>query len=61
MIYLGNNRLRPYNIDIINRSNDDSVMSNVTSMTNLTDPDFFILRTKSWKCCRMRVFHVGLP
>ena len=38
MIDLGKNRLRPSNIDIINGSDDDSVMSNITSMTNLTDP-----------------------
>ena len=38
MIYLGKNRLRPSNIDLINGSDDDSVMSNVTSMTNLTNP-----------------------
>ena len=38
MIDLGNNRPRPSNIDITNRSNDESVMSNVTSMTNSTDP-----------------------
>ena len=38
MIDLGKNRLRPSNIDLINESDDDSVMSNVTSMTNLTDP-----------------------
>ena len=38
MIDLGKNRLTPSNIDLINGSDDDSVMSNVTSMTNLTDP-----------------------
>ena len=38
MIDLGKNRLRPSNIDLTNGSNDDSVMSNVTIMTNLTDP-----------------------
>ena len=38
MIYLGKNRPRPSNIDLTNRSNNDSVMPNVTSMTNLTDP-----------------------
>ena len=38
MIDLGKNRPRPSNIDLTNRSDDDSVMSNVTSMTNLTDP-----------------------
>ena len=38
MIDLGNNRPRPSNIYLTNRSNDDSIMSNVTSMTNLTDP-----------------------
>ena len=38
MIGLGKNRLRPSNIDIINRSDDDNVMSNVTSMKNLTVP-----------------------
>ena len=38
MIDLGKNKLRPSNIDLTNESNDDSVMSNVTSMTNLTDP-----------------------
>ena len=37
MIDLGNNRPGTSNIDLTNRSNDDSVMSNVTSMTNLTD------------------------
>ena len=26
------------NIDLINGRDDDSIMSNVTSMTNLTDP-----------------------
>ena len=38
IIDLGKNRLRPSNIDLINGSDDDSVMSNVTSMTKLTDP-----------------------
>ena len=38
MIDLGKNRLRPSNIDITNGSDDDSVMSNVTSIKNLTDP-----------------------
>ena len=38
MIDLGKNRPRPSNIDLTNGSNDNSVMSNVTSMTNLTDP-----------------------
>ena len=38
MIDLGNNRLRPSNIDLINGVDDDSVMSNVTSMKNLNDP-----------------------
>ena len=38
MIDLGKNRPRPPNIDIINGSDDESVMSNVMSMTNLTDP-----------------------
>ena len=38
MIDLGKNRLRPSNIDFINKSDDDSVMSNVMIMTNLTDP-----------------------
>ena len=38
MIDLGKNRPRLSNIDVINESDDDSVMSNVTSMTNLTDP-----------------------
>ena len=38
MIDLGKKRPRPSNIDLINGSDDDSVMSNVTSMTNLTDP-----------------------
>ena len=38
MIDLGKNRLRPFNIDLTNGSDDDSVMSNVTSMTNLADP-----------------------
>ena len=38
MIDLGKNRPRPSNIYLTNRSNDDRVMSNVTSMTNLTDP-----------------------
>ena len=38
MIRLGKNRPRPSNIDLTNGSDDDSVMSNVTSMTNLTDP-----------------------
>ena len=38
MIGLGKNRPRPFNIDLTNGSGDDSVMSNVTSMTNLTDP-----------------------
>ena len=38
MIDLGKNRLRPSNIDLINGRDEDSVMSYVTSMTNLTDP-----------------------
>ena len=38
MIDLGNNRPRPSNIDLTYGRYDDSVMSNVTSMTNLTDP-----------------------
>ena len=38
MIDLGKKRLRLSNIDLINGSDDDSVMSNVMSMTNLTDP-----------------------
>ena len=38
MIELGKNKLRPSNIGLINGSDDDSVMSNFTSMTNLTDP-----------------------
>ena len=38
MIDLGKNRLRPSNIDITNGIDDDSVMSNDTSMTNLTYP-----------------------
>ena len=38
MIDLGKNRPRPSNIDLNNGSDDGSVMSNVTSMTNLTDP-----------------------
>ena len=38
MIDLGKNRPRPSNIDITNRSDDDSVMSNVTSMKILTNP-----------------------
>ena len=38
MIDLGKNRPRPSNIYLTNRSDDDSVMSNVTSMKNLTDP-----------------------
>ena len=38
VIGLGKKRLRPSNIGLINGSDDDSVMSNVTSMTNLTDP-----------------------
>ena len=38
MIDLGKNRLRTSNIDLTNGNNDDSVMFNVTSMTNLTDP-----------------------
>ena len=38
MIDLGKNRPRPSNIDLINGSDDDSVMSNVTSMKILTDP-----------------------
>ena len=38
MIDLGKNRLRSSNIDPINIIEDGSVMSNVTSMTNLTDP-----------------------
>ena len=38
MIDRGKNRPRPSNIDLTNRSNNDSVISNATSMTNLTDP-----------------------
>ena len=38
MIDLRKNRLRPYNIDLANGSDDECVMSNVKSMTNLTDP-----------------------
>ena len=38
MIDLGKNRTRPSNIDLTNGSDDDSIMSNMTSMTNLTDP-----------------------
>ena len=38
MIDLVKNRPRPSNIDLTNGSDDNSVMSNVTSMTNLTDP-----------------------
>ena len=38
MIDLGNSRRRPSNIYLTNGSDNDSVMSNVTSMTNLTDP-----------------------
>ena len=38
MIDLGNNRPRPSSIDLTNRSDDDSVMSNVTIMNILTDP-----------------------
>ena len=41
MIDLGKNRLRPSNIDLINKSNDGSVMSNVIIMTNLNDPDAY--------------------
>ena len=41
MIDMGNNRLRPSNTDLTNRSYNDSVMSNFTSMTNLTDPDAY--------------------
>ena len=41
MIELGKNRPRPSNIDLINGSDDDSVMSNVTSMRNLTDPTVY--------------------
>ena len=38
MIDLGKNGPRPSNIDLTNRSDGGSVMSNVTSMKNLTDP-----------------------
>ena len=38
MIDLVKNRPKPPNIDITNGSDNDIVMSNVTSMTNLTDP-----------------------
>ena len=38
MIDLGKKRLRTSNIDLTNRSDDDSVMSNVKCMKNLTDP-----------------------
>ena len=38
MIDLGKNRPRPSNIYLTNRSDDDSVMYNVTIMTNLNDP-----------------------
>ena len=41
MIDLGKNRPRPSNIDLINGSDNDIVMSNVTSMTNLTDPNAY--------------------
>ena len=37
MIDLGKNRLRPSNIDLITRNENYSVMSNVMSMTKLTD------------------------
>ena len=37
IIDLGKNRPRTSNIDLTNESDDDSVMSNVTTMTNLTD------------------------
>ena len=38
MIDLGKKMPRPSNIDLTDGSDDDSVMSNVTSMKNLTDP-----------------------
>ena len=38
MIDMEKNRPSPFNIDLNNRSNDDSVISNVTSMKILTDP-----------------------
>ena len=60
MIDLGKNRLRPSNIGLINGSDDDSVMSNVTSMTNLTDPTAYS-KDELVEMLKMRVFHVGLP
>ena len=60
MIDLGKNRLRPSNIDLINRSEYDSVMSNVTSMTNLTNPTAYS-KDELVEMLKMRVFHVDLP
>ena len=36
---LGNNRPRPSRIDMSTDSDNESVMSNVKSLTNMTDPD----------------------
>ena len=60
MIDLGKNRLRSSNIDLVNGSDDDSVMSNVTSMTNLTDPTAYS-KDELMEMLKMRVFHVDLP
>ena len=60
MIALGKNRPRTSNIGIINGSDDDSVMSNVTSMTNLTGPTAYS-KDKLVEMLKMRVFHVDLP
>ena len=60
VIDLGKNRPRPSNIDLINGSDNDSVMSNVTSMTNLTDPTAYS-KDELVEVMKMRVFHVDLP
>ena len=61
IIDLGKNRLRPSNIDLIKGSDDDSVMSNVTSKTNLTDPTAYSKDELVEMLKKMRVFHVDLP
>ena len=60
MIDLGKNRLMSSNIDLTNGSDDDSVMSNVTSMTNLTDPAAYS-KDELMEMLKMSVFHVDLP
>ena len=47
-------------MNVGNGSDDDSVMSNVTSMTNLTDPNAYS-KDELVEMLKMRVFHVDLP